>query len=595
MSNRNRLYRLILLFLLLVTVWMPGLTAPRFPIAAAQELPSPTATPAANARPDRCERNDSPAQTCVLALDAVNGPFTFIPEGDQDYYSVDLGAEPSGLALEITVRATAGLDLLTAITPAGATAPLAVLSSPVVSTTLPADLTGWVVIRVENRAPALAVGESYNLELRQVLPPPPPPPEALAAQPAITPDRLENNWNPQTAAPIGVGFVYELNFVCPIPGGCQGGDHDYLSVPVKAGLRYLITTFDLGPGVDTVIDLFWGDQQTPIATNDDARPGSSFLSVLRWVAPADGQLIIRVGPRTAGAGQVVFDSDAGSYRFAIALAESDLARQLEQRIADQTNAPTPTSRAATGGGSTNSAPRPTLAVAGDGPTGEAVVVAHSTVLREQPEAGAPAIQTLAQAQRVSLLGQVSGAWVRVQPEGGVVPGWVHGPALERIAPGATPAAITAPQPTSAATSPGVAPTVASATVTPTPALPQLSALDPAPPPPPGRAPARERLTVTCSISVASGASRPTPAPGRPVPTAAPGTRRPLAGVRVQLVNVFGDVLAETITAAGGQVLLTRDLAPTTAVFVRVPALGIQVAVDRAEPVITITLPEGDTL
>src|SRR5690349_10099057 len=66
-----------------------------------------------------------------------------------------------------------------------------------------------------------------------------------------TPDALEDNWSPATAAPIAVGVVYDLNFVCPVVWGCAGGDHDYLRLPVKRGLRYLIATFDLGPGADT--------------------------------------------------------------------------------------------------------------------------------------------------------------------------------------------------------------------------------------------------------------------------------------------------------------------------------------------------------
>ena len=83
------------------------------------------------------------------------------------------------------------------------------------------------------------------------------------------------------AAPIGVGVLYDLNFVCPVAWGCAGGDHDYLRLPVKKGGQYLLCTFDLGPGVDTVLELFWSTSDTPIAGNDDARPNTSFLSVLR--------------------------------------------------------------------------------------------------------------------------------------------------------------------------------------------------------------------------------------------------------------------------------------------------------------------------
>jgi hypothetical protein len=47
------------------------------------------------------------------------------------------------------------------------------------------------------------------------------------------------------------------------------------------------------------------------------------------------------------------------------------------------------------------------------------------------------------------------------------------------------------------------------------------------------------------------------------------------------------MLAEGITPTNGQVTLSRDLAPGIAVFVRVPALGLQVALDPAQPDLTI--------
>src|SRR5262249_22663997 len=134
--------------------------------------------------------------------------------------------------------------------------------------------------------------------------------------------------------------------VCPVTNGCTGGDHDYLRVDVKAGVPYLIATFDLGPGVDTVLDVFWGNESQPLISADDAVPGRSFLSVIRWVAPGDGQALIRVGPRTGGLNPIVFDEGASSYRFAIVLAQSPLAQDLEQRIAQQSNAPQPKERPA---------------------------------------------------------------------------------------------------------------------------------------------------------------------------------------------------------------------------------------------------------
>lgn len=589
---------LLLALLIALLVGWPGLAAATG--AAAQEWPTATPTPLANQRPDPCEPNDTLERPCVLALDAVGGPFTFLPEGDRDYYSLDLGPQP-GLALSVAVRGTPGLDLLTTISRAGESAALATISSPAISTTLSADLTGWLIIRVENRAAALAGGQSYRIELRRTLPPPPPaPPAGSMPQP---PDPLENNWNPETAAPIGVGYVYELNFVCPVAWGCGGGDHDYMRVPVKAGVAYLIATFDLGPGVDTAIDLFWNDLTQPLATNDDAQPGASFLSALRWVAPADGEAIIRVGPRTGGLNPVVFDEQAGSYRFAIALEESDFGRQIAQRIAAQTSPPTTVpadgaagdERADTTAPATPVAPPapvPTQPIAIDGATGQAIVTAESTVLRAGPDKAAEAIGALPQETIVTLLGQTSGAWARVQVPDLIVPGWVFAGDLRRLTSPPTPSAAT-PAPASAdgALGPGVAlPPGAEiglegAPVSPPPAAGlRVTRLDPAPPP--VVAPAqRVPLAVTVSLVVAAAEASPG---GGATPTARP----PIAGVRVQLTDAFGDVLAEAVTPAGGRVTLTRDLAPGTALVVRVPAAGLEVPVDPAKPQLTIAIPTG---
>lgn len=568
-------------------------------VVLAQTAPTAVPTALANERPDRCEHNNSREEPCVLPLDAVSAPFTFLPDGDQDYYSVDLGDQP-GLALNISVRGTSGLDLLTTVSRAGDNATLATISSPAISTTLSADLIGWVILRVENRAPAVASGESYSIELRRVLPPPPATPDAQAGQLPLAPDPLENNWSPATAAPIGVGYVYDLNFVCPVPWGCAGGDHDYLAVPVKAGVRYLIATFDLGPGVDTVIDLFWGNEQVPIATNDDARPGFSFLSVLRWAAPSDGTAVIRVGPRTGAANPIVFDKDASSYRFAIVLADSDLGHQLEERIATQTGssalAHQGTAPAAGTGAVNDHAPAPITVtpiptVAPDAPKGLAIVAAESSVLRDGPRPAAAAIQTLEQEAIVTLLGQAVGAWVRVQPEGGVVPGWVYGPDLRALS--TTSTATTWPASGQAATP--NAPTAVSPISPTLTSLPQVTALDRTPlPPPPTPAP-RVPLAVTVRVGAANEPPvNLTPNAVRAGLTPTPGAQRPLAGVRVQLVTVFGDLLAEAVTPASGEVTLTRDLPPEMAVLMRVPALGLESTVDRSQPSLTIAVPDGGT-
>lgn len=571
------------------------------PIAgpSSQRQPDTTApamqpTPQASSGPDRCERNEAPGHACALTLDAVNGPFSFLPAGDQDWYRVELPS--AGLQTVVTVRGTAGLELFTTLSRDDGS-PLGTIASPVTSTTLAPDIAGGVLIRVENRDPGARAEDQYNLEIRRALPPPPaaPPAEGGAALP---PDALENNWSPSTAAPIGVGVAYDLNFVCPVPWGCAGGDHDYLRLPVKAGVRYLIATFDLGPGVDTVLDLFWGDETHALAANDDARAGASLLSVLRWVAPADGEAILRVGPRTGGLSPTVLDEQAGSYRFAVALADSELAHQLEDRIADQTNAPapparpTPASGAAGGPAPAAPAPPPTVVpttppVSTDAPTGAARVSAAETALREGPSATAPAIQTLPAEAVVTLLGQASGAWVRVQPVDGVVPGWVRGADLT-LEPATANAAEAAP--TSAPADASAA--AATATLEPTAATFRVAPLEPLPPPP--LPPPAQHSSIAISVRVVAVDEPLVSVAGKPAPTPAAEHVRPLTGVRVRLVSAFGDPLAEALTDSRGHVRLTTSIAGSIALFVQLPAPGLTVPVlpGEAELLLTLAANEG---
>jgi hypothetical protein len=85
----------------------------------------------------------------------------------------------------------------------------------------------------------------------------------------------------------------------------------------------------------------------------------------------------------------------------------------------------------------------------------------------------------------------------------------------------------------------------------------------------------------------------TPVPGAPTPTpdlAQMRDERPLPGLRVHLVTVFGDVLTEAVTPDDGRVTLTRDVAPGTALFVLIPAAGVLVPVAPETPDLVIAIP-----
>jgi hypothetical protein len=565
----------------------PGATARTAAVtstATRTAAPTRTATLPANARPDACEPNSTPQQACVLGLDSVNGPFTFLPEPDVDVYSLDLGV-PSGLDTTITVRATEGLDLLTTIQRPDTGERLAVISSPTISATLPASLAGWVLLTVENRGASLATGESYRIEVRRTLPPAPSAFVPAGERPALQPDRLENNWSGQTAAPIGVGVAYELNFVCPVAGGCEGGDFDYLRAAVKGGVPYVISTFDLAPGVDTVIDLFWQDEAHPAGGSDDWAPGKSFLSLAHWTAPADGYLLIRVGPRTGGLNPIVFDEEASRYKVAIALADSDLGRQIEARVFEQSGIPAPTAVplqltpapvVSAQGGQVASAPPASTAipVTTDGVQGQAVVVRQGAPLLSGPDAEAETILTLSEGSAATLLGAVSGAWARVQPANSVVPGWMRATDLQRqTTPVEAPAALRA-TPAADAAGGGVAGSEAAPSVT----------------PPSGADIVVAPMEPLASVSAAPQASQ----VSLDVPvTVQRSNQVPLAGLRVQVVNALGDVLAVAVTGADGRVTITVAALPNTALLLEIPALGLRTPIDATAPAMAVAVPGAD--
>ena len=161
-------------------------------------------------------------------------------------------------------------------------------------------------------------------------------------------DALENNYDAQHAAIIAVDTAYALDFVCPVTwaGACEGGDHDYLRVPLKADTAYLIATYDIS-GTDTVLDLYWQDSEQPVLSNDD-RYGQDIdrgiaggvASALRFRAPADGWATLRISPRFGAAAP---SGQPGTYTVAVAREDSELAQTIERTLAAQAGIPpTPT-------------------------------------------------------------------------------------------------------------------------------------------------------------------------------------------------------------------------------------------------------------
>jgi hypothetical protein len=222
--------------------------------------------------------------------------------------------------------------------------------------------------------------------------------------------------------------------------------------------------------------------------------------------------------------------------------------------------------------------------------GQAIVITRETAFRIAPHGNASPIQTLPAETLVTLTGQFNGLWVSVTTAESVLPGWVLGTDLRRVLPDQTPVAGALGGMSAPTASPAVS-LASTATPTATRALSvgvrPIASLPIEPPPQ-----LSPRASLTVSVTVIAVTALPSVTPMGSGRTPTPSPVKPRVGVRVQLVNAFGDELAEAVTGPAGQVALTHELAASRALLVRLPAAGLEVAVDPRQPDITIALP-GD--
>lgn len=605
----------------------------------------PTEEPDPDERPDACEPNETPDNACELAFDEgvdgqVFGPFTFIseeddPSGDQDFYGFFLGETPTGFDLEVGVYSTGGLNIRTTVThqvsddPAQNPELLSFEGGNQLQRVNTRDLAGWVVIRAQNLSGSDGLDESYRIEIRRVLPPPPTPlptappeSEGGSEEPEqLLPDSFENNWTWGRAPTIGVNIINDANFVCPQPGRCEGGDHDWYRVQVKGGVPYLFATFDLAPGVDTTIRLhrLRADgtlEALPGLFNDDFNPDGGLLAAMVWLADADSFVYVEVAPRTGGArlqkepsGSGIVDleiPDDSRYRFAVALRDSDIGQQITQRVLEQANfrAPTPVPPPPT------AAPAPAPAPPPDAPPADApppppeddggsdapppppppdepeealegvAVVQGEIPMFLEPDPQSEVLTVLQPGTRVRLRGNSVGTFVEIELPDFAMPGWVDVRNVIRL-PGESLESGTqgTPTPTGTGTNGTAQAAVGTPTQTPTPSATVPPVVNPvqSPPEPTARIPApNENLVITIEV----------------LGTEPDGTgdERPLSGIRVQLVSVLGEILADAITDNDGMVVLQTDMPPDTAIEALLPAVGVSVPIDREDRDVQIVIP-----
>jgi hypothetical protein len=215
----------------------------------------------------------------------------------------------------------------------------------------------------------------------------------------------------------------------------------------------------------------------------------------------------------------------------------------------------------------------------DAPVGLAEIKVEQTSLHVGPGARTEVVQPLKFGEQVKLFGTARGAWVRVQPFTAVVPGWVYAPDVRPLPGTITGGLVISPTlalTTTATVIPTVsisptATTVPSAVATVEAVREDLSSST--------AVPAAPYVPVEITVEVVEAV--PTPS-GRKGPTPTPAKGTGMAGMRVQIVTVFGELLVEAVTQADGRVTFTRDVPPNTALFVQMPALGLRTQLPAGE-------------
>lgn len=102
----------------------------------------------------------------------------------------------------------------------------------------------------------------------------------------LTGDTLEPDNTPAQAHRVALPLTRFTATINPV------GDRDWVVFKPQAGMSYLIRTFDIDAGGDTVLSL-WDADGKIVAKNDDAEPGSSASQIV-WRAPSDGDFYVLV-------------------------------------------------------------------------------------------------------------------------------------------------------------------------------------------------------------------------------------------------------------------------------------------------------------
>ncbi|MBN1310689.1 MAG: hypothetical protein JXB30_04650 [Anaerolineae bacterium] len=299
--------------------------------------------------PDSYEENDTLVEASGVPATITLPNMTIVPAQDPDFWRVVANPGPlsaqvvgtPGLDLTLNLYDPSGTIIATDNDPAGPNAAVAVTVPAtayyvfeVTSTTL---IEGFYELRINNVPPTPTATPTLT---------PTPTTPALTPTPEMggAPDYAEPNYDFAHAYRIAVGDRLEgLNFNSGMAGA---KDNDFFVMPVRAGVRYVCQTEDLGPALDTNIIVYRSaDSNDWIGGSDDVDTQSEAInSQLVFVGPHDGDVYVLVGYKFPDPSDIRYPGQA-TYTFSC-----------------NASLPTPTPVpyvAGAGGGSVNSTPHAT--------------------------------------------------------------------------------------------------------------------------------------------------------------------------------------------------------------------------------------------